>query len=199
MKRITTLLCLVALVACGDRDEGDTAAPDRDGDGVVNEEDCGPDDPQAYPGADEIWYDGVDQDCDGLEDDDDKDGDGWGLYGDSDGGGEAYSEDCDDDDPEIHPGADELCDELNNDCDGEIDEDAIDAPTWYPDEDGDGAGADTGGVQACEAPEDYVSSSDDCDDESARRYPGAQEDCDGEDNDCDGAIDEEPDACDEGC
>jgi len=113
----------------------------------------------------------------------DADGDG---YDDAALGGT----DCDDSDASVNPGASELCDGLDNDCDGSIDENAIDAGTWYADADGDGYG-DAGRTQtACDQPTGYVADSSDCDDRDASTHPGAAEILgDGVDNDCDGAID----------
>lgn len=69
--------------------------------------DCDDTDPSVHPGAEEIPYDGIDQDCDGF-DADDLDGDGYPL-----------AEDCDDNDPDIHPGAEEIFDDgIDQDCSG---------------------------------------------------------------------------------
>jgi hypothetical protein len=62
--------------------------------------------------------------------------------------------------------------------------------TWYRDSDGDGRGAADVTTVACEPPEGYVPFGDDCDDASAARHPGAEELCDGLDDDCDGLVDE---------
>jgi len=88
---------------------------------------------------------------------------------DSDGYEAEYcgGDDCNDEDENIHPGADEVCDGLDNDCDGSPGADEVDA-----DEDG---------FMVCE---------DDCDDNNDTVYPGADELCDGIDNDCDGDVDE---------
>ena len=60
---------------------------------------------------------------------------------DSDQDGSVETEDCNDKDPSIHPEAVEMCDQIDNNCDGVIDEDtAFDAPVWYIDRDGDGFG-----------------------------------------------------------
>ena len=80
----------------------------------------------------------------------------------------------------------EICDALDNDCDGAVDEEASDQVSWYPDTDGDGYGDGTAAaVVSCSAPAGYVADNSDCDDSEATVYPGAIELCDGLDNDCD--------------
>ena len=101
-------------------------------------------------------------------------------------------DDCDDRHADVNPTAIEICDGVDNDCDGEIDgADAADATIYYPDEDGDGWGNDASPIPSCEALTDVVLEGGDCDDGDAASYPGASEVCDGEDNDCDGAADED--------
>jgi len=68
--------------------------------------------------------------------------------------------------------------------------DAVDAGTWYEDADGDGHGDAGTATVACDPPQGYVSIGDDCDDGDASVYPGAVEQCDGIDNDCNGATDD---------
>ena len=76
---------------------------------------------------------------------------------DADADGFDASEDCDDDNPDIYPGSVEVCDDVDNDCDDEIDEaDALDAPTWYVDSDSDGYGDELDSVTQCSAPSGYV-------------------------------------------
>jgi hypothetical protein len=92
--------------------------------------------------------------------------------GDVDGDGYvdlAYGgEDCDDSDEAIHPDATELCDDVDNDCDGQVDEDdADDALAWYADQDGDGHGDASDVREACTQPSGYVPDADDCDDGDA--------------------------------
>jgi len=109
---------------------------------------------------------------------------------DEDGDGFAPSDgDCDDFDAAVYPGADELCDGFDNDCDGQADgADAIDAATWYLDRDGDGFGGTP--YLACSGPPGASATSEDCDDGQAGRYPGADELCNRVDEDCDDTIDE---------
>ncbi len=108
---------------------------------------------------------------------------------DIDGDGFGEDEDCDDSDASVHPGADEVCDDIDNDCDDEIDEGLMEA--WYVDADGDGYGDPSSPVEDCEQPQGTVSDGTDCDDDDAEIHPDAPERCDGADNDCDGDIDED--------
>jgi hypothetical protein len=78
--------------------------------------DCEDGDPTVHPGATEVWYDGVDQDCDGWPD---FDADGDGFDGPSEGG-----DDCDDGDAAVNPAArDDDDDGVDDDCDGTADND----------------------------------------------------------------------------
>jgi len=109
---------------------------------------------------------------------------------DADGDGYYDYEDCDDQEAAAHPGADEYCDGIDNNCNDVVDEQALDALLWYEDADGDGYGAFDSTQAACEKPEGYVDNGDDCLDADAGIHPEADEICDELDNDCDGLIDD---------
>ena len=94
--------------------------------------------------------------------------------------------DCDDTLGSVNPDAVEVCNGRDDDCDGEADEDATDAVTWYRDSDGDGFGDDADVAVACTMPDGYTDAAGDCLDSDGSAYPGADEVCgDGVDNDCD--------------
>ncbi len=148
---------------------------------VADDTDCDDLNPAFFPGADESdCTDPADYNCDGSVGFSDADGDGF-----------AACEDCDDGSPTVSPLGTEVCDGVDNDCDGTVDEDdAVDAVTWFADSDVDGTGDDAVSVEACEAPSGYVSDDSDCDDTDGSVHPGALETCDGLDNDCDALVDD---------
>ncbi len=174
--------------ADGDGWGEDTAAPvpscEVQVDHVLEPGDCDDQDPSIHPGADDPADDGIDQDCNGVDTvtcfiDADRDGAGGELTeADPDGscaepGQAGEGGDCDDGHPGVHPGAAELCNDLDDDCDPSTDEATID-------EDADGAGLCAG----------------DCDDGDPTIGPDEVEVCDdGADNDCDGASDADDPEC----
>lgn len=109
--------------------------------------------------------------------------------GDADGDGFGGDVDCDDGDPAINPDATEACDGIDNNCDGQADEGLL--STWYDDADGDGFGDDGTAQEACDQPANTVDQGGDCDDDNKKINPNAKELCDGEDNNCDGSVDED--------
>lgn len=187
--RPAALFCSLALSLAGCDAAGDTAtwAPeiDVDADGWSPDEgDCDDANAQIYPEQVEIWYDGVDSNCDGANDyDADADGSVGGPNG----------VDCDDADPAVFPGAAERCNDTDEDCDGMVDEDPVDAGVLYADGDRDGFGAGDALWAACWAPDGTTFAVGDCNDSDATSFIGGAEVCDGVDNDCDGVIDDNPD------
>ncbi len=97
--------------------------------------------------------------------------------------------DCDDHDPAVSPGAEEVCNGMDDDCDGETDEDFALA-IYYWDDDGDGYGGAVAGEWCDAFDPDTVLEDGDCDDGVASIHPGAEEVCNGRDDDCDGEVDE---------
>ncbi|MBA2321387.1 MAG: putative metal-binding motif-containing protein, partial [Deltaproteobacteria bacterium] len=180
----------------------------------LSEDDTDCDDALAFvnPDAPEIC-DAVDrdEDCDALADDDDlqgpegnattfyddADADGFGLDAsaregcDAQGNEVATGGDCDDADAGVNPGESEVCDpaDTDEDCDLGADdadpEGAIGTSTFFPDDDSDGFGDETAaGREGCQATGAEVADSSDCNDDSAEAFPGALEQCNGQQDNC---------------
>ena len=124
----------------------------------------------------------------------DDDLDGYGdpatPTGDCAGAATADSTDCDDADAAVSPAALEVCDGLDNNCDGAIDDPAhvVDPLPFYADRDGDGYGDDSDLFLACAAGGNAALAPGDCDDADPAIHPGAEEICDDVDQDCDGSA-----------
>ncbi len=171
-----------------------------------NNDDCDDFDPAVHPGATEIC-DNADNNCNGQVDEGmtmytyyrDWDNDGFGNPGNSTqrcsitppSGYVTDNTDCDDGNPNIHPGATEVCDGLDNNCNGQVDE-GMTIYTYYRDWDNDGFGNPGNSTQRCSItpPSGYVTDNTDCNDGNPNIHPGATEVCDGLDNNCDGSVDE---------
>ena len=137
-------------------------------DHVANSDDCDDLDAAIYPGVEEVC-DGADNDCDGDTDEGsptgsttwyiDYDGDGYGSTSFTSTACEAPegyvndTSDCNDSSVDVHPGATEVCNEKDDDCDSSVDEDAeLDLGTYYADDDGDGYGDADDTSEACTLP-----------------------------------------------
>ena len=198
----------------------EVCGPDKDGDGYADIEaggrDCNDSSNEQYPAATEIC-DGLDNDCNGVVDDqpidiqewyEDADGDGFGIENSKvlacelskpDGYVEAkfrddeVAFDCDDTRADVSPDSPEVCDDVDNDCNGDVDDYyGIEGEVFYLDRDADGYGDLSSAMYACPGhePEGYIEQSGDCDDDAASNHPDAIEVCDGEDNNCNGVVDE---------
>jgi len=188
---------------------------DDDGDGYGDDAtcsvyDCDDADASINPAGVDVCENGIDEDCSGADGlcscaATDSDGDGFGT------GAACSPLDCDDANTAVFPGAGEICNGIDDDCDGAFDEgfDA-DGDGWTTC-DGDCADGNPninpGATEACNsfdddcdglADEGFDNDSDgwstcnsDCDDGDAAINPGATDVCGGGDQDCDGTVDED--------
>jgi len=108
---------------------------------------------------------------------------------DQDNDGYTACNDCDDNNAAINPGAAEICDGIDNNCNGQIDE-GFTLNTYYADNDNDGFGNPNSFIQRCSQPQGYVTNNSDCNDNNNAINPNATEVCDGIDNNCNGQVDE---------
>ncbi|MDP2307395.1 MAG: putative metal-binding motif-containing protein [Pseudomonadota bacterium] len=196
------LLLALLLPACTPDDKPDTASEDGvdvDEDGYEAADDCDDSDPLVNPGADEEC-DGIDNNCDGATDDDgegvgawyaDVDGDTYGdLYAgvlacEQPPGTVADSTDCNDAEAASFPDNPEVCDGIDNDCDGRADEGATDIIQSFEDLDGDGYGNSDVDNVGCTLPDGYSLERGDCADADPTINPSAVDVCgDGIDQDC---------------
>lgn len=195
---------------------------------VTDASDCDDSNPAINPGQDEILDNDINDDCDDATadatatpdetspppdeetptpDEATPPPDETTPPADVDGDGSLSDVDCDDDDAITYPGANEICDEIDNDCDGVVDENATDAKTWYKDYDGDHYGitipkesplqttfslSNLTMVKSCNKPDGYANKSGDCNDRNDSIHPNATETSttDGIDQDCDGTIEQ---------
>ena len=179
---------------------------DVDKDGFFSFEDCDDNNAAIHPDVVEVC-DGIDNNCNGLVDEDipvvtyyfDSDGD---LFGDANitldtclsappSGYVEVAGDCDDTNAAFNPSIVEICDDLDNNCDGNVDE-GLEVTTYYLDSDGDSYGDPAMALESClsEPLADYVLLGGDCDDSNAAIHPDAMEVLDSLDNDCNGMIDD---------
>ena len=168
---------------------------DNDADGLF---DCNDDGCTGAPDCIDIPEPDADADADADADTDadadaDADTDDTGAPPPADLDGDGFSVeagDCDDENPTINPLAPELCDDIDNNCNGVVDESPVDPTAWYLDRDGDGFGDPAWPYTGCDPLPGYVADGTDCNDDSEVSNPSALEICDGIDNDCDTVIDE---------
>ena len=169
--------------------------------------DCDDGNPDVHPKTDETCN-GVDDDCNGQTDEPGADGcKKWYVDADKDGAGSgagvclcvtdaahtaSTGGDCNDQNADMHPGAVELCNGVDDNCDGDTDgAGAADCTDWFPDADKDGFGG-LGSTPKCQckASASYPTAiGGDCNDASSAVFPGNAEVCDGLDNNCDGSTD----------
>ncbi len=170
--------------------------------------DCNDSNKNVYPGNKEVCGNGVDDNCNGKQDEEgalncssfykDADQDGYGagkaacLCAPSATYNTAKGNDCNDNDPKMNPAMTEVCNNIDDDCDGLTDNNnALGCSTFYSDFDKDGFGDSKKSLCLCNAVDKWTATiGGDCDDNKSNVNPVAIESCDALDNDCNGTIDD---------
>ncbi|MBA3647764.1 MAG: T9SS type A sorting domain-containing protein [Chitinophagales bacterium] len=171
---------------------------------VSDNSDCNDANASVHPGAAEVCGNGTDDNCNGQVDEGcvlytyyaDADNDGYGNSGSSilslsptpPGGYVADNTDCNDANMNVHPNAAEVCNGIDDNCNGQTDEGV--KTTFYADADGDSYGNSNTTIQSCSQPPGYVANNTDCNDGNASVHPNASEICNGIDDNCNGQTDE---------
>ena len=110
---------------------------------------------------------------------------------DADSDGSPSGQDCDDENSDIHANAPEHCDGVDEDCDGTVDDNAVDRKTFFRDADGDGYGGTADHTPRCAPLPGFADVGGDCDDAEPQVHPGASEVCATPyDDNCDGEANE---------
>lgn len=161
--------------------------------------DCNDNNNKIYPGALELC-DGLDNNCDGITEViltyfKDADGDGFGSAITKDSCSQPYGYvtnnlDCNDFNSNISPNSIEICNSIDDNCNGQFDE-GLQFITYYRDADGDGYGNNAINILACSLPIGYVTNNLDCNDSNYLIHPSNVDMCNGVDDDCDGIVDED--------
>ena len=174
--------CDDALITYQDNDNDGFGGLGFDACGVLTNDDCNENDNTINPGAVEICGNTVDENCNGLVNED--------CAFDADGDGYSNLEDCDDNNANIYPDQVEICNGIDDNCNNLIDDNLV-FVVYYVDQDIDGYGtADSDTL--CEAPSvGFATETGDCDDTDANINPGVVEAFNGIDDNCDGVIDED--------
>ena len=195
---------------CGDpadyNCDGSTGYADADTDGWAACQECDDANGSVHPGAAETCNE-VDDDCNTVTDDDyatdavtwyaDTDGDAYGDAGvernacDAPGGYVPDATDCNDLDATVNPGAVELCNNIDDNCDIAVDETSSLSSSWFADTDGDTYGDPSALVIQCDTPAGHVADNTDCVDTDSAVNPAAVEVCNEIDDDCDGLVDDD--------
>jgi gliding motility-associated-like protein len=174
--------CDDAVITYQDNDNDGFGGLGFDACGVATNDDCNENDNTINPGTSELCGNTIDENCNGLVNED--------CAFDADGDGYSNIDDCDDSNAAIFPGQVEACNGIDDDCNNLIDDNLV-FVVYYVDQDIDGYGTSESDT-LCQAPTiGFATETGDCDDTDANINPGVIEAFNGIDDNCDGVIDED--------